>query len=329
MPTELLITAIRDEDLPAFKEIVSSLSLEVLNRPNTKHYKNWFPGLGFTILQLTSMVRPEYAKILMDRGVEIDLHSACALADTQTIKKILAEDAGLINKSIAGFYPIQFATKKPQALNLLLEHGDDPNRDIKYLAWFDWESKAAAKGIARYKPLHLIAVGRGGVASAESLYKFGADLNATSSPFGEAPIHLAAIYNKYSLITWLVENGIPVDTATDQRHKDFKVGELFNETHFSPFEKSHRKTALMLAAGEGHSATVRQLLALKANPNAHDSEGYTPLHYAAGAFWDDNLEIIDLLLKAGAESNTKSLSGLTPKDLAVKKNYADSVSLLT
>ena len=329
MSNTLLVNAIRDSNFAVYQELVASLSIDKLDSPNTIHYSDWFPGIGFSLLQLTSMVRPTYAKPLIDKGVKIDLHSACALGDFQIIESLLKEDPSLINNCIAGFYPIQFSTKNQEALNLLLEHGEDPNKDITHLAWFDWETKAAEKGIGNYKPIHLIAVGRGSVATAECLHKFGADLSATSSPFGEASIHLAAIYNKALLIEWLVEHGIDVDTVTGQRHADLKLGELFNETHFSPFEESYRKTALMLAAGEGQIAAVRELIKLKANPNAQDTEGYTPLHYAAGAFWNSNIEIIKLLINSGAVIKSKSHSGLTPRDLAVKKNYTSSAELLS
>lgn len=328
MPQELLIDSIRDSDFASFKELVSSLSLDQLNTPNTIHYSNWFPGIGFTFLQLTSMVRPDYAQPLIDRGVEIDIHSACALGDVECIERLLKEDLGRLDTAIANFYPIQFATKHPEALDILLKYGDNPNREISALAWFDWESKAVERGLSMYKPIHLLAVGRGGVASADCLYKYGADLSATSMPFGEAPIHLAAIYNKASLITWLVKRGIDVDAVTDRRHPGFKLGELFNESHFSPFENSNRKTALMLAAGEGQTATVRQLINLGANACAGDSEGYTPLHYAAGAFWNSNVEIVELLMSAGAYTNSKSNSGLMPRDLARKKKYSAIIELL-
>lgn len=329
MSFERLVNAIRAADFLAYKEIVSSLPLDKLNTPNSIHYSDWFPGIGFSILQLICMVRPEYATPLIERKVEIDLHSACALGINQTIENHLKKDLSYINNSIAGFYPIQFAIKNPYALKLLLEYGDDPLKDITKLAWFDWEVKAVEKGLAQYKPMHLIAVGRGSVPSAKCLYEFGAHLDSTSSPFGEAPIHLAAIYDKASFITWLVEMGVDVDAETNQRHIEFKVGELFDESHFSPFEDSYRKTALMLAAGEGQISTVRQLIKLKANPNAKDSKGYTPLHYAAGAFWSSNLEIIELLVRAGAEVNLKSHMGLTPKDLAQKKQYSACVDLLS
>ena len=74
------------------------------------------------------------------------------------------------------------------------------------------------------------------------------------------------------------------------------AAKLFDNAPYAPFRNTHGKTALMLAAGEGQMEAVKVLLELGASVEAKDSAGFTPLHYAAGAFWQESTEIVELIL---------------------------------
>lgn len=63
------------------------------------------------------------------------------------------------------------------------------------------------------------------------------------------------------------------------------------------------------AAKNSDKAAVHELIARKADVNASDADGSTALHWAA---YRDNLEIADMLLKAGAKPNTANDLGVTP-----------------
>jgi ankyrin repeat protein len=69
------------------------------------------------------------------------------------------------------------------------------------------------------------------------------------------------------------------------------------------------QTALHRAAGPGHVAAARALLAAGASVNARDAFGRTPLSYAAEEL---RPEMVSLLLGAGADADAKDRDGRTP-----------------
>jgi len=57
-------------------------------------------GRGMTLLQLASMRERKGgspAKVLIDRGAEVDLHSACGMGMNQKVAALLAENPDAIN----------------------------------------------------------------------------------------------------------------------------------------------------------------------------------------------------------------------------------------
>jgi len=73
-----------------------------------------------------------------------------------------------------------------------------------------------------------------------------------------------------------------------------------------------------------HSAVISRnievltfLISTGANVNAKNINGWTPLHYAAGAR-GDNVEIVEFLVSKGADVNVKNNDGETPLDVARK-----------
>eukprot|EP00966_Prymnesium_polylepis_P144856 3344996-Prymnesium_polylepis.2 len=64
-----------------------------------------------------------------------------------------------------------------------------------------------------------------------------------------------------------------------------------------------------MAVSSGDPGTVGRLLAMKANPNATDANGLTPLHYCA----DKGIcRCAELLLEAGAALEAVDVNGNTP-----------------
>ena len=83
----------------------------------------------------------------------------------------------------------------------------------------------------------------------------------------------------------------------------------------------------------GRPAAVAVLLLANADPNARDSGGNTPLHWASRMkFWwaEDapGLAVYDALLKAGADPNAQDASGQTPLHMAVAIRDLKKIALL-
>jgi ankyrin repeat protein len=86
---------------------------------------------------------------------------------------------------------------------------------------------------------------------------------------------------------------------------------------------------MIKAAKKGDVAAVKQLLTLDTElTNARDKDGSTPLHCAS---WKGHVQVVKLLLDAGADINAKSQNdhyGDTPLHAASHGNQKDVVKVL-
>ena len=90
-------------------------------------------------------------------------------------------------------------------------------------------------------------------------------------------------------------------------------------------EDSDGWTPMHYAAYCGHAEVVRLLLANGADANTQDRYGWTPLHHAAR---NGHGEIVKLLLAHGANVNAKDNYGWTPLHYAACRGHAEAVKIL-
>jgi len=86
------------------------------------------------------------------------------------------------------------------------------------------------------------------------------------------------------------------------------------------------RTALQVAAHEGHIATSTALLDRRCDIAAADEEGFTALHAAAAG---GHVRILQLLLARGAAVDAPSKRGWAPLHIAAEQGHADVCDMLT
>jgi ankyrin repeat protein len=124
----------------------------------------------------------------------------------------------------------------------------------------------------------------------------GAPLD-TQQHLGRTLLHEAAIGGDPELIRLLVARGLDVN-AIDDHVKD---------------------TPLAFAVGHDNHDAVAALLEAGANVNHQDGSGRTHLH---GAILGKRVEVVQMLLAAGADPTIADRKGETPLDLALARNPA-------
>jgi ankyrin repeat protein len=120
--------------------------------------------------------------------------------------------------------------------------------------------------------------------------------------------------------------GFPLDDA--HRHRHAEIVNLLRE-HGAKFGSTSMTVNLITAASEGNVKEVRTLLEFGSiDLNQGDYDHRTALHLAAN---EGHLEVVELLCKAGAYLDVKDRWGETPLDDArkAKKNSASIVKILS
>jgi len=147
-----LIEAIKGGDAAGLVKLLDSADDQqnVLQMPiSMAQPTNHAFGKAATLLQLASY-RPERtgetASVLLDRGVEVDIHSACGLGMTERMEEILSKNPAAVSHQVDTYFPTQYAimAKQADSIDCLMEHGDDPNREMKKVSYFGWEDDIVA-----------------------------------------------------------------------------------------------------------------------------------------------------------------------------------------
>jgi ankyrin repeat protein len=177
--------------------------------------------------------------------------------------------------------PLLFtAVKSPDLLRLLLAN----KADVKVV------------GESGYTPLHEAA--SAGSESVKLLLAAGANVNAKSQ-YGDPPLSVAVRNRNDAAVEVLLEAGADPNI-------------LFRTSDTS----SSRWSPLHAAAFSLNQKRVRLLLARGANVGIKDSDGNTPLHWAARSQSDQAHAMVALLLASGADVSARNNKGETALDIA-------------
>lgn len=270
--------------LRAADDVSQILREQVTNPRPTNHSF----GSGMTLLQLASYRRRgdgDAASVLLKHGAKIDLHSACGLGMTDRIVEILETEPKSIDESVGGYFPIQFAItgSKAAAVSCLCEHGDDPNRDLRKVAYFGWEDDIRNDDYTPWKPIHMASLygfDSSRIPVADALAAAGADLNSVSPLDGSRPIHLATMSNRVEMIRFFVSQGVDVDSRTAS-----SVGVEIADDNAGPIS-GFGCTPMMIAAAEGFPEATASLLELGSDPMIKNDRSMTAMDFAKKRFWD-------------------------------------------
>jgi ankyrin repeat protein len=88
---------------------------------------------------------------------------------------------------------------------------------------------------------------------------------------------------------------------------------------------AQKVTALHGAVARRDIEIVKMLLGAGADPNARQERGFAPLHDAAA---NGSEPLVELLLKHGARADAKTDDGKTPGDMAADRGYKDLAAML-
>jgi ankyrin repeat protein len=115
---------------------------------------------------------------------------------------------------------------------------------------------------------------------------------------GWTPLHLAAFFGRLEIVKMLLESGAPMLAISSNNESNLPIN---------------------AAAAGRRNDVVRLLVERGCPPDARASDqGYTALHLAAN---NGNVELVEFLLRSGADRNLRTGAGETAHDLAIKQGH--------
>jgi len=303
----------------------------------------------------TRKVKKEITELLIEKGADVNVKAVDGatplhhVATTEIAELLIEKGADVNVKDRKGRTPLDFAVtgKRAETEELIRKNGGErgeykmPIYQAANIGDLETVEKLLESGTdvnqknrQGYTPL--MAAGTKEIA--EFLISKGASVNE-STIFGTA-LHEAVNSRRYEVAKVLLENGASVDAKTNVgktpldmaiKWKQKKIANLLRK-HASKTgeELKAAKEPIHAAARQGNIEAVKQHLAAGADVNAIDHEGNTPLHHAV---YNDQTEIIRLLIDKGAEVNGKRKAanhekGVAPLHTATWRSTIETMELL-
>ena len=164
----------------------------------------------------------------------------------------------------------------------------------------------------------------GNLAEVQKLLDSGADVNSIEQ--GKTPLHHAALINPNpEVVQALLDAGAQVGLKghNDMTALHFAV---VNPTPMSAHTQSNAEARNKSGETARRLEVIQLLLDAGATTYAKNEDGLTPLHLAAGHYWDP--EIVDTLLLAGAFVDARAENDATPLHFAAAFNGNPEVARL-
>ncbi len=255
--------------------------------------------------------------ILLEAGAKVDMPDhegatpllyAALEGHVDAVKLLVKHGASLNVRTSRGWTPLQASIGhcKIPMVQYLLEQGVDVNQANE-----DGETAL------------ILAAANGQDTIASLLLDHGAKVDEVDN-YGWTALMVAAAYGKSTVLELLLNSGADLErqdangwtpvlcaaSAGAVASLDILVKKGGNLSHTD----KEKRSALVIASGLGHSRVVRYLVEVcKAPVNGLDNQGWTPLMHASALGRD---QVVDFLLRNGADATVKSRQGETAYRLA-------------
>ncbi len=240
--------------------------------------------------------------------------------------RVYARDGNLseVRRLLASGVNPNAAEKKYGNTALMLAAGKGHTEIAKAL--LDGDANPNAKSKDGWTAL-LDAAVKGHTEIVKALLGGGANPDAANKD-GSTALTWAAKKRHTEIIKILLDGGANPDAANKVEEERFSAQKRAMENRIAAMKREKQKRddeALMVAANNGHTETVKALLGGGANPNVADKDGWTALIVAAG---NGHTEIAKALLGGGASPNAAEKDGWTALMWAANKGHAEVAKAL-
>ncbi len=244
---------------------------------------------------------------------ETAMHLAITTGQTNVLKMLIAAGADIEIETAHKVTPLLMAaaSANTDAAKMLIDAGADINHrdEIGSTAVF-------------------LAALSGSKEIVKALIKKGADVSATNE-YQQTPLHRCANVEVAKL---LLGAGAPLDAKDERGRTALHVAADLGKTDLVRFyidaglgvnsQNKSKATPLHGASLGGHKDTANALVELGAKLNTLTKDGYAPIHMAK------NLEVIKLLMAAGADPTLKDGNGKDAFLHALERHDADTALYL-
>lgn len=287
-PTGLLSTCIHQGQLEMMKLLID-YGADVERTAQVMGGARYGPALFVAVrCDQPADIRCQMIRLLVDHGA--DIRSQDGNDNLMDVAYHLSD--GQTGDLLRG-YGLPYGPREMAAFNRLdeLKHAvrEDPE-----LITQRFQTTWATAGPHDRPTLLAIALYRGYREMSQFLIDAGAPLG-TRQNLGRTLLHEAALGGDPELIRLLIARGLDVN-AIDEHFKD---------------------TPLEYATSHAKPLAVAALLEAGANVNHQDGSGRTHLH---AAVWGNRIEVVKMLLTAGADPTIADVKGQTPLDVARAQN---------